>query len=273
MRRVAEEYGLRHEVQDTTRVRDRWQCRRSDWSYLRMLARESAVAPGRGDSYLWLDDDTLRFGAPDLSAPAERRYQLNTDDARLDRVVISYNGRAVDRAGGATLRGVGYDLDAGTPLTFDMGAQAAATQPALGSRLVRSPDDGLRVAPLTSESRDGVEERTRSAWGAHAPRTFSLRADGEGDITLRPGRVVEVQGSNSPERDLPVFGRYVVLEVVHTMEGGSVATAAVCYRREAFRGDVEPAGAAVTSGGTRDTFRPGEKPAQPRTILVAEVLD
>ena len=273
LQRIAGEYGLRSEIQDTTRGRDRWQVRQSDWGYARALASEAAAATGRGDTYLWLDHDTLRFGAPDLAAAAERRYRLDTDDARLDRVLMTYNGREVDRSGGATLRGVGFDLDAGSAITFDMDAPAAATHPALGGRIARAPEDGLRVVATTSESSAGVEECVRSVWGERAPRYFSLRGDGEGDITLRPGKVIEVQGDNSPERDIHVFGRYVALEVMHILTGGSMKTTVIGYRREAFRGESEPTGAIVTKGGSKDRFVPGAAPDQPRTTLVAEVLD
>jgi hypothetical protein len=79
-----------------------------------------------------------------------------------------------------------------------------------------------------------------------------------------------------PEQDIGVFGRYVVLEVIHHGSRGGYKTTAVCFRREAFYGVAEPTGASVSRGQSTDSYETSEVEGaknRPRTTLVAEVIE
>jgi hypothetical protein len=272
MRLVASEYGLEPFVADTAARRDWFQLREDDWSFLTRLAARSATASGRGDAFVWVDEDRLRFNAPDLGAPSERRHDLAQVETRADKVVVSYSGREVDRMGGATLLGVGFDFDTARAVTFEVGAAAAASTPSLANKVPRAQVDGLRVLPVTEGSKLLVEEVARGAWGRAAPRYFALRIDTKPDLTLRPGAVIEVQVNIDGKRETPFLGRFGVLEVKHELVGGGLVTTAVCFRREAFEGETEPTGANASAGKTRDGYQAG-KPDTPKTVKTATVLD
>jgi len=271
VRRIATEHALVGKVENTAAVRDRWQLRKSDWDFLRSLTYEGASASRRGDTYLWLTGDVINYRAPELAAPSERRHNLDTEEVRVNSTVVSYNGRAIDRAGGATLLGVGYDLELGTALPFLMNAAATATQPALGRFVPRAPAKGTRTIPVFRSSLDLVEEMVRSKWGNYSPRYFSLVLETRPDLSLRPGSIVEVQATVGIKQRLPVFGRYVVLEVMHNMVKADLRTTVVCYRREAFLGADLALGASVSEGKTRDRNQTGQE--TPKVLIVAEVLD
>lgn len=271
IRRVASENDLVADVQDTLGSRDRWQWRTDDWAYIRHLAHCAATSSRRGDSYLWVDDDTLRFRAPDLGVPSDRRYDLAEVDNRVDKTMVTYHGRAVDRRGGSTLLGVSYDVLLGKPIRFTMDAQAASTQPSLADQVPRSMAGGNRTIPLLSQGLDLVEETTRGTWGLLAPRYFTMRIESRPDLTIRPGAVIELQANLNERQNLPIFGRYVVLEVQHVLVGSDIRTTLACFRREAFQGAEAPTGSSVSSGGTRDRAA-NDQSERPRSVLVAEVL-
>jgi len=273
IRATALEYSLASDVEETAGQRDRWQIRESDWAHLRRLASNAGTGAGRGDSYLWLDRDTLRFGAPNFAARSDRRHDLNAMENRVDRTVLQYHGRAVDRAGGATLRAVGHDHYAGEPLVFDVNAGAVETQPTLGSRVPRAQSDGLKVYAVVEDQQDLVEETARGIWGEAAPRYFSMRVDGRSDLALRPGTMIELEATLGPDQQLPVFGRYAVLEVQHELIGGQIRTTASCYRREAYEGEEDPSGASASGVGSRDMYSLATADIPPRTVLVAEMLE
>lgn len=271
IRRIAAEYDLIPDVQDTLGRRNRWQLRQDDWTYMSELASYAATGSRRGDSYLWVDDDAIRFKAPNLGIASDRRHDLSEADNRADKVLIAYHGRRADRCGGASLLGVSYEPLEGQPIRFLMDGAAASTQPAMATKLPRPASDGLRVVPFMYSESELVEEKTRGWWGGVAPRYFSMRLTTRPDLTLRPGNVVEVQANLNERQNLAVFGRYVVLEVQHVLENGHITTTASCFRREAFVGDEEPTGSSVSFAGTRDRTRLSASPL-PRSTLVAEVL-
>jgi len=270
--RIANEYGFAADVETTSGRRDRWQVREDDWTFLYRRARESSTGSARADSFLWLDEDVLRFGAPDTQAPSDRRHDFSEVENRIDRIVLSYAGRAVDRAGGATLSGVGFDLAKKATRLFTQDATKAGVQPALAKKVPRDPGEALRVVPVFEETPDLVEAATRARWGRSGPRYFTLRLDTRPDLTLRLGAVVEVQANVDARRQTPFLGRFVVLELQHVAVNSAITTTAVCFRREAYEGEEDPTGVAAAQGGTRDNYIAGQ-PSAPRTILVGEVLD
>lgn len=269
---VAAEYDLMPVVEETTNRRDRFQLRETDWHAVKRLAGEASTASGRGDTFVWVDEDKLRFGAPGLTGPSDRRHDLSEQETRADKVVVSYAGREVDRLGGATLIGAGFDWVKAAPVTFTVDEGAAGTLPALATKVPRKQADGLRVVPITETGSQGVEEGARSVWGRAGPRYFSLRVDTKPDLTLRPGMIVEVQVTLDGERTTPFLGRFSVLEVQHTLQGGGIVTTASCFRREAFKGDDPSMGAAASGGSTRDGYVFGQT-NQPRTVVKVQVLD
>lgn len=271
-RTIAGEYDLSPDVEATLGRRDRWQLGEDDWTFLSRLVAEAATESGRGDVFLSVSEDRLVLGSPDLAVPSDRRHDLSQQETRVNRVVVSYAGRQVDRLGGASLRAVGYDLDANKALVFTVDGAAVSTQPALGKRVPRPQDGDLRTVPVMEEGIDLVEARARAWWGKLAPRYFSLRLDTRPDLLLRPGSLIECQVNLDESRQTPLLGRFVVLEVEHTLTGGALETTVVCFRREAFEGEDDATGASVSSGSTRDRYLLGEADA-PRTILTAEVLD
>lgn len=280
VREIGQEYGFDVLAQRTAYSTDRYQCRESDWSFIAKLARNSASAAGRGDMYLWLDDDKLFFQAPQTQRPSDRRHAMQEVENRVDRVVLAYHGREVDRQGGATLRVMSYDVDSKEERTFLLDREASQTHPALARRVPRAQDDGLRVIAGTGSEPESVEESARAQWGRFAPRYFSLRIDTRPDLTLKPGMIVEVQGALDRGKETPFLGRFVVLEVTHKLttgpaddrHTGGLITSAICYRREAYIGDDEPTGSSAVSVPTRDRYQYGQEQT-PSTVLVAEVLE
>lgn len=272
VRTIAGEYDLEADVDASQGRRDRWQLAEDDWTFLSRLAHEAASESGRGDVFLRVSENKLILNAPDLAAPSDRRHDLSRQETRVNRVVVSYAGREVDRLGGATARAVGYDLDANKALVFTVDAAAVSSQPALARRVPRPQDGDLRVIAVMEEGIDLVEARARAMWGKAAPRYFALRLDTKPDVQLRPGTLLEAQVNLDGDRQTPLLGRFLVLEVEHMLIAGALETTVVCFRREAFEGEDDPTGASVSSGNTRDQYQFGAADT-PRTILQAENLD
>lgn len=271
VRAIAAEYGMTARAEDTPLRTDWYQTRESDWEFLQRAVYESANIGGRGDLYLWVDDDTLNLKAPLMQDASARRHDMSVVENRVDSMVLSYNGRQVDRAGGATLQVVGYDLDAKAAVPYTLGEQQAQTHPALAGRVPRAQDGGLRVIPTTHETAAGVEGVARGRWARYAPRYFGIRIDSRPDVTLRPGSMIEVQASLGEHQETPFLGRFLILEVEHTMERAAITTSAVCYRREAFVGEEAPSGVSAENVKSKDRYRYGQV-NPPRTVRVAEVL-
>jgi hypothetical protein len=279
IRDIGSEYGFDVLTERTTSRKDRWQSREFDWPFMARLARSTSSGAGRGDMYLWLDEDQLCFQSPQLQNASERRHVMQEVENRVDRVVLAYQGREVDRQGGATLRGVGFDLDTKAAKVFTLDSGQASSLPALARRVPRVQADGLRVMASVSTSATDLEEVVRGRWGKLAPRYFSLRLDTRPDLVIKPATVVELQGTLGTSQDTPLLGRFAVLEVQHLLtagdpkdkHSGGLVTTVVGYRREAYAGDDEPTGAAVSQAGTRDRYRLGQEPT-PSTTVIAEAL-
>lgn len=268
---IASEYDLAASVGVAGPTRDRWQVREDDWSFLVRLNAENA-AEGRGDSFVWIDEDTLHLGAPPIAGiPADRRHVMAEYENRVDRHVLTFSGREVDRAGGATTRGVGFNFETGAPVSFLVDAAATQTQPALARRVPRPQAGGLRVLPVTEQTSPLVENAARATWGRAGPRYFTLRVDSRPDFLLRPGTILEMDANLDPQRQTPLQGRFLVLEVAHEVKDGAARTTAVCFRREAFEGEEDPSGVSAAAGGARDNYR-ASKPDQPRVTIVARGL-
>lgn len=268
---IATSYGLLPDVDDTQGRRDRFQLYEDDWTHIKRLSLEAATASNRGDIYLWCDDTRLRLKAPVLSAPSSRLHDLSEVENRIDKVTVSYNGRQVDRKGGATLLGIGYDFRKGEsiPVTFD--ASAAAALPALARQVPRPVAGGSRTFTSPEEDRKNVLEGVASTWMRAATRYFTLRLDTRPDLTLKPGAIVEVQSALDSDTTLPIFGRYCVLEVKHKLEKGYITTTAVGFRREIESGEEDATGANVSATGVRDSYRLGQPDLQ-QTVVRAQVL-
>jgi len=266
---LAQEYGLNAAAQGTADVGDRLQVQESDWAFLRRIAYETS-ASGRGDVFLWMDNDTLHLRAPDLQRPADRHHDMSLVENRVDRMAVRYAGREVDRRGGATLQGWGFDWDARQGLVFNLDSNASRTHPALAGRVPRRQSGGLRYFPVIERTLPEVEGQTRGRWGRFAPRYFSLRVDTRPDLSLRPGTILEMEASLGENQETPLLGRFLVLEVQHEMVDASIITTAVCYRREASAGEEEAQGNSAGRIRDRDPFNLSQ-PVQ-RTVLRAEVL-
>lgn len=268
--RIATDHGLLVDVEDTRGSRDWYQVREDDWSFARRLARQASNATGRGDTYLWLDETTLRFQAPALSALSARRYDMAAVESRVDGYAATYHGREADRMGAATLRGVGFDYLTKRAVTFDVDAGTAQSHPALAQRVPREMSAGLRVFPVSERTAPRVEEVVRARWGRTAPRYLALRVRTRPDLTLRPNNVISMESNLDERRETPFMGRYAVLEVQHVLTKGSIETAFTAYRREAQEGDAEPTGANADIPGTRDQFQ--NAGINPTTIVVAQEI-
>lgn len=270
---LAQEHGLDPVVEETSQRHGQLlQIHETDWDFLRRVVYEDASQSGRGDLYLWIDEGELHLGAPVLQLPSDRRHDMDQVENRVERILLSYAGRNVDRLGGATLRGVGFDFDAKRGIVYDLDASAAQTHPSLAGRVPRAQDGGLRIYPMAEDSTQTVEGRTRGRWGRFAPRYFGVRLDTRPDLALRPGRIVEMQATLGENQETPFLGRFVVLEVEHRLERGAITTTAACYRREAFAGAEEPLGSRAENVRTRDPYRLGD-PGRQRVVVTAEVLD
>jgi len=269
--RIAGEHGLNAAVERSASQDTHSQLRMNDWAFARKLCRVATVESGRCDSYLWLDEDTLRFGSPQLTDVSARRYDMSVSEDRVEDYTAAYFGREADRQGAARLRGVGFDWGSKKGVTFTMGTSQAQTQPSLASRVPRRMEDGMRVYSVFREETDVVEERVRSRWGRVAPRYLSLRVNTRPDLTVRPNEIISMEANLDVRRETPFMGRYVVLEVQHTFEKQSITTSMICYRREAQEGEAQPTGSNADTAGTRDHFE-GAGTAARRTILVAREL-
>jgi hypothetical protein len=268
---TATEFGLAPDVQATNVARDRWQCRESDWAHLVRLSREATTGSGRGDVYVWIEEGALRFRAPDFQAPAVRNYDLSVVENRVDAMTVQYNGREVDRIGGATLIAVGYNLDTQTPLPFVHDVNAASVYPALGDHVPRDPADARRVIFTAEEDPKLVEAVCRSVWGRAGPRYYTMRLDLRPDFALRPGVMVQGQANLDARHSAPVFGIFCVLEVRHAIVRGKLTTTLACFRREAYDGDARPTGTPVAKGAGTDNYAIGA-PDQPMTVVTAQII-
>lgn len=268
LQRIAQDHGLNAKIAETG-PQDSWvQARESDWAFARRLARESSTPAGRCDTYLWMDEDTLRFVAPTLGVPSVRRYDLDQVESRIDGWAGTYNGRTADRAGAARLRGVGFDFGTKKAIIFEMNETSATSQPALAARVPRRMSDGLRVFAVTYSQSSMVEQVVRSRWGRYAPRYLGVRIRTRPDLTIRPNNVISLDANLDKRRETPYMGRYVCLEVEHEMVGGVIVTFLSCYRREAQEGDDAPTGVSADTTATRDRNQSAGLP--PKTILVAQ---
>jgi hypothetical protein len=133
-------------------------------------------------------------------------------------------------------------------------------------------DAGLRVYPIMEEGQEFAEDAARAQWGDVGPRYYAMRLDTRADLALRPGVVVEVLNTPGPKQLSPMFGRYVVLEVIHTLARGMIVTTAACFRREADEGDADPTGATAGVIGTDDAYAFGKTQLRRRTVR-AEAID
>jgi len=270
IQQIAGEYGVQAAVETSSRT-DSWtQVRENNWAFLRRIARSATTDSGRADTYLWLDEGTLRFGAPQLTDVSDRRYDMSVVESRVNDYAAVYNGREADRQGAARLRGVGFDFDLKRGLTFTMDAGTAATQPSLASLVPRRMEDGLRIYPVFEGSSEDVEEVVRSRWGRVAARYLTLRVTTRPDLTIMPNKIISMESNLDNKRATPYMGRYVVLEVRHVLEKESITTTLVCYRREAQEGEAQPTGANADTAGTRDQAQVAGR--MPRTILTAREL-
>jgi hypothetical protein len=270
LRIIATEHGLLPDIEDTRGVRDWFQVREDDWTFARRLARGLSTDSGRGDAYLWVDETTLRFGAPPMSELSARRYDMNSVESRVDGYAVAYHGREADRAGAATLRGVGFNFRTKLPVTFTLDGGTAQTHPSLARRVPRAMEDGLRVFPAIEQTAPRVEEVVRSRWGRHASRYLAMRVRTRPDLSLRPNVVVSMESNMGERRETPFMGRYVVVEVQHVLTRGTLETNFVAYRREAQEGDAQPTGANADVAGTRDQFQVAG--INPTTIVVAQEI-
>lgn len=267
---IAAEHGLQPVADNTAAVSDWLQTHENDWAFLRRCVRVAASESSRGDVYLWMDENNLRFGAPQLTDISERRYDMSVVENRVDRYVVGYAGREADRRGAATLLGIGWDWDQKRAVTFTMNESTAQTQPSLARSVPRRMSDGLRVIPIFQFDPKVVEEEVRARWGRVAPRYMDIRIDTRPDLTLKPNTILSMESNLDERRQTPFMGRYAALEVQHVMLKGAISTTAVGYRREAQQGEAQPTGSNADTLGTRDEFQLAG--TRPRTILVATEL-
>ena len=268
--RIASEHGLTPDIARTSEVSSWTQVRMDDWAFMREMARQSSPESGRGDTYLWLEEDTLHYAFPTLSDLSDRSYDLSVVESRVENYVGAYSGREADRFGAATLIGVGFNFDTKKGIVFTMDPAAAASQPSLADRVPRRMGDGRRVFPVFEVDPKRVEEHVRARWGQLAPRYLSLRVNTRPDLTLRPNKIIAMENNLGEDQSTPFLGRYAVLEVRHVLKKGSIETSLLGCRREAQEGDAQPTGASADQSGTRD----GNQTAgiMPRTIVVAQEL-
>ena len=271
VRVVASEYDLVPRVDETGVVDSFYQVNETDWEFLQRITYESASESGRGDLFLWVDEDTLNMRAPVLQSASARRHDMSLVENRVDRVMLSYMGRQVDRFGGATLEVVGFDFLTKQAITYTLDGAQAQTHPALDDRVPREQSAGIRLMPVPECNPLAVEGRARGRWGRFSPRYFGLRVDGRPDVILRPGTILEMQASLDENRDTPFLGRFLVVEVQHLYESGSILTTAVCYRREAAAGEEQATGSNAANLRTRDSYAFGRQ-NNTRTIVSAEVI-
>lgn len=268
--RIGLEYGLNVAVERSASVDSYTQNRINDWAFLRSLCRDATIESGRCDSYLWVDEDTLRFGAPQLTDKSARQYDLSEVENRVESYIGSYYGREADRQGAAQLRGVGFDWDAKRAVSFTMGPAQAASQPNLATRVPRRMEDGLRIYPVFESEPGVVEEQVRARWGRTGPRYLSLRLNTRPDLTLRPNSIISLETNLDRRRETPYLGRYAALEVQHVFHDSSLSTSIIGFRREAYEGEAQPTGAnASDQSATND--RNQLLPAR-TTILTATEL-
>lgn len=272
VRRIGLDYGLQTgDVVSTLGERTRWQIMEDDWTFLRRLLRTAATVDGRGDVFLYMEEDNLRLVTVQSQGASVRRHDTASVENRLNGYVVQYHGRKIDRMGGATLRGVGFDFSSKQGISVAADALTSSAYPALSKRVPRSQDGGSREMPVIESSRALVGAAVQSVWGELAQRYFSMRTHTRPDLALKPNAVVEVIATDDPRRESVVQGRYALLEVQHRYRDGAVSTTAVAYRREAWEGEDQPTGASADTVRSRDRYQ-GDGKAAPRTVIVAQVL-
>lgn len=267
---IAIDHGLTSDIQTTRGTRDWYQIREDNWAFARRLARQASNESGRGDTYLWVDEGFLRFRAPNLTDLSARRYDMSAVESRVDGYATTYAGRAADRMGAATFRGVGFNYATKKAVTFEMNAGTAQTQPALAGRVPRAMSDGLRVAPIFERDPARVEEAVRSRWGRVALRYLALRVRTREDLTLRAGVPISMESNLDAGQETPFMGRYAVVEVEHILTRGAIDTTFIAYRRESQEGDAQPTGADADIPGTRDQNQTAG--INPSVIVTAQAI-
>jgi hypothetical protein len=257
---IGAEYGFLVVADTTNDVDDRWQLRTTDWEFLLFLVKSVSLPHGRGDVYLHVVGGTLLFGAVAAHLPPVRVILLDDSDGRTHKAVVAYNGREVDRAGGCTLRGVGYDFQAKTGVVYTLDNAAAATYSALAGSVPRPQVLGTRVVPVPQTRVDLVHNEVHGRWGKIAQRYLSIRIDIMGDLALRPGVTFDVVSGVGEYMESPLLGRYVLYEVRHVLSlgqettGGGVVTTLVGFRRESGIGLEVATGSPVAVSGTVSDF-------------------
>jgi len=269
--RIASEYGLDTDIEPTSVADTFTQAHKNDWTFMRGLARDHVVQSKRGDCYLWLDENILKFQTVELSDQSDRSYDIATLENRVNGYAATYYGRRADRRGAARLQGIGFDFVTKKPVVFTMDPGAAQTHPSLAQRVPRRMADGLRVFPVIESTPGLVEAETRARWGRVAPRYLSLAIETRPDLTVRVGKIMSVESNLGERRETPFLGRYAILEVEHVYEDGAISTKLIGYRREAHEGEAQPTGSSADNVGTRD--RNGlVSGINPRTTVIAQEI-
>jgi hypothetical protein len=276
VRAIGSEYGVVVMAGDTEDRRDRWQIHRTDWDYLYNLANSTEFPDGRGDVFLWMHNNFLLLGTPTLQQQSARRYDLSMFEDRLIRMTSTYSGRKVDRLGGATLHGVGYNFQAKTAVEYSMDLPATVPYPALAKFVPRMQFSGFRYVPVAEFRPDLVKSKVSGEWGHIASRYFSMRVDVRGDVLAIPGSTMDVLIGRGEGMGSPVGGRYMVLEVQHVLtapslnkpNSGGLVTTLVGFRRESELGEEIPAGAFVAVTGSVDPYVTGA----PEEAVVTKVV-
>jgi len=245
---IAHKYGLKTKTDVTTR--GTWyQLGEDDWTFLRRICQEIVSPSGHRAVWLYVDNKTLSLEPLQFSKPAVRSFGIGTSDDRLDSVEFRAYGREIDFLGGASAVLKGFDIQNKRFLEVSIGDSVI---PNLAGRLPRPFTSGRRFFIYSGQDNASLIEEGLAHWVMTTSRYFSFQGSLSGDMTLKPGDIVDLKIIDPDKTTSVLNGKYPVYEVVHT------------YRTVPVQG----AGGAQTSeplntmiGGFRRTFNYGANKA------------
>lgn len=265
---IAQRYALTADIAPLDDVpKDRWQAGLSDWDYMQEMLLPDCSAGGRGDLYLWIEENTLHLKPLDFSVQPVRAYAIGVDDARTISAQLTMSNRHADRQGAATVKAVGFDLDTKQGVTFNVTNAAAGRSPSLSDKLPRKRSEGILYLPSAAPTLNEIQRRALRRWGQQSSMYGQMKLNLQSDLSLLPGQMVSVTLQGNDDQTFFASGIYPVLEVRHYFSLSTQRTELTLMRREMQKG-VEDAVGVRVGGKPVDAYQQGGSSEAPKIVVV-----
>lgn len=265
---IATRYAMSVDISPLDDVpKDRWQAGLSDWDYMQEMLLPDCSAGGRGDLYLWIEENTLHLRPIDFSVTPVRSYAIGVDDDRTISAKLTMSNRNADRAGAATVKAVGFDMDTKRGVTYNVTDAAAGRSPALSNKLPRLRSEGMLYLPSAAPTLNEIQRRALRRWGQQSGMYGQMMLNLKPDLALTPGQMVSVTLQGNDDQTFFASGIYPVLAVRHFFSNAAQRTELTLMRREMQKGVQDAVGVRV-GGKPVDTYQQGGTAEAPKTVLV-----